>query len=229
MAAPSKCDPIGIDLAAQAGLALKAFVAFVERESLVTHGATEGGASAEGVRRSVARGERLADALLSFAGRRTLDPAAVAPRSLLNHVAGLLQNTLDGRIKVQVEVADSCPVLWLDPHAFEDALLDLAINARDAMPEGGLLVFRAFPKKLDGTRPGVALAVSDTGVGMTDHVATRAVRPFFTTKENSPMAGLGLASVDGFARQSGGSMELQTAPGAGTTITLHLPALVERP
>ena len=229
MAVPSECDSMGIELAAQAGLALKAFVALVQLESLVPGKAADMGASAEGARRRIARGERLADALLSFAGCRALHPAAVATRPLLNDVAGLLRHTLDASIEVQVEVADSCPVLWLDPQALEDALLDLAINARDAMPEGGLLAFHAVPKRLDGARPGVARAVSDTGAGMTDHVAARAARPLFTTKPNSPMAGLGLASVDGFARQSGGSMELQTAPGAGTTITLHVPALVERP
>ena len=223
-----RLDSVEIDLAAHAGNALKEFVALVQFELLAAAASDAGG---DGIRRtsSIARGERVADALLSFAGRRTLTPVAVAPRPLLNSLAAQLRGALDRNVEVHVEVADSCPLLWLDPQALEDALLDLAINARDAMPDGGRLVLCAVAEQLDDSKPGVAITVSDTGIGMTDQIANQARRPFFTTKENSPMTGLGLAAVDGFARQSGGSMELRTAPGAGTTVTLHLPVSATRP
>jgi signal transduction histidine kinase len=148
----------------------------------------------------------------------------VDPRLFLNDFAALLRGALDRNTEVRVQVDDLCPLLWVDVRALEHALISLVTNARDAMPEGGRLGLHAGPTDLIDGSPGVAIAVTDTGFGMPPDVASCAASPFFTTKVNRPMAGLGLAAVQGFTRQSGGSMALQTAQGTGTTVTLNLPA-----
>lgn len=223
----SKQDSPCTEFAAHAGAALRALLSMVRHElGSIAMVCADADADASGCPslHSVASGERLATDLLCFARRQDLAPAAFAPGPFLTELANLLRRGLDRNIEVQVHVDDACPLVHADPQALKHALISVAINARDAMPEGGHLRLHAAPTELDGSKCGVALAVSDTGTGMTAEVAARAASPFFSTKPNSPMSGLGLAAVDGFARQSGGSMSLHTGYGTGTTVTLLLPA-----
>jgi CheY-like chemotaxis protein len=148
----------------------------------------------------------------------------------------MLRRTLDQRIHIEVDVAESCPAVLADPGQLESALLNIAINARDAMLEGGTLRFAAKPcstlpaevrNNLDDPSAQedgfVAIAISDTGSGMPDTVKQRAFEPFFTTKEAGRGTGLGLSTVYGFVRQSRGALSLDSALDAGTTLTMYLP------
>jgi signal transduction histidine kinase len=171
------------------------------------------------------RGDRLAADLRACAGRQRLSPAAVELLPLLSSMDDMLGRVLDPSIDVSVVVARDCPPCRVDARALEEALLTLVINARDAMPRGGRLRLSACADLLPDGSSAVAVSVLDSGAGMTPEVAQRAARPFFTTKMDHPLAGLGLAAVEGFVRQSGGSMALRSSAGAGTTVTLRLPRL----
>ena len=113
--------------------------------------------------------------------------------------------------------------VWLDASQLELALINLARNAVDAMPEGGQLTVRTSAIDLNETGQWIAVTVADTGEGMTPEVVRKAAEPFFTTKERGKGTGLGLSMVAGFAEQSGGRMQIESAPGQGTRITLVLP------
>jgi signal transduction histidine kinase len=169
---------------------------------------------------AVARGERLVCELLAYAGRAALRPAAVEPLPLLCALAHTLRSTLGTGIDVAVDVARDCPTCFADAAALEAALLNLAINARDAMPPHGSLRLAA---EGDGAAGAVVFIVEDTGRGMDAEVAAKAALPFFTTRDD-PLAGMGLATADGFARQSGGRLDLRSRPGRGTTVRLSVPA-----
>jgi PAS domain S-box-containing protein len=186
--------------------------------------------------RASRRGAELTGKLLAFSRRQVLQPSAVDVGALLHSLAGMLRRTLDQRIRIEVDVAAGCPAVRADPGQLESALLNIAINARDAMPDGGRLVFRAAPcdalpeavrETLDD--PGdaearfVAIAISDDGGGMSEAVRERAFEPFFTTKEAGRGTGLGLSTVYGFAQQSKGAVAIDSALGAGTTLTLYIP------
>jgi PAS domain S-box-containing protein len=168
--------------------------------------------------RASRRGAELTGKLLAFSRRQVLQPARVDMHAMLDSLAGMLRRTLDQRIRIAVDVQPGCPPLRADPGQLESALLNIAINARDAMPDGGLLSFAAAP---DADM--VAIAVADTGGGMSDEVCERAFEPFFTTKEHGRGTGLGLSTVYGFAKQSNGAVEIDSAPGRGTTVTLRIP------
>ncbi len=181
--------------------------------------------------RAVDRGATLTQHLLAFSRRQRLEPKAVDVGALIRGMGGLLERTLGGTIRI---VTGTEPGLWaarVDPNQLEMALLNLAINARDAMPGGGTLTIRSANSpdgaagRPAGLAPGdsVCIAVADTGSGMTDEVAARAFEPFFTTKGIGHGTGLGLSMVHGLAAQSGGMATLDTRLGAGTTVTLHLP------
>ena len=171
----------------------------------------------------IIRGERLADDLLACSGQQAWDAADVELLPLLASFADLLRGTLDDRIEVTVDVRHACPPCRTDARALEAALQHLAINARDAMPEGGRLGLLAAPTRFADGSPAVAVVVLDCGHGMTAAIAERAMEPFFSTRSERPLAGLGLNAVAGFARQSGGSVTLETWPGEGTRVTLQLP------
>ncbi len=186
--------------------------------------------------RAAKRGAELTGKLLAFSRRQLLQPSAVDVPQMLQSLAGMLRRTLDQRIVIEVDVPTDCPAVRVDPGQLESALLNIAINARDAMPEGGTLRFEAracdslpaelhdAPEQLPEGHVGfVSISVSDTGSGMSEAVRQRAFEPFFTTKELGRGTGLGLATVYGFARQSRGAVLLRSAPGAGTTLTLVLP------
>ena len=181
--------------------------------------------------RASRRGGELTGKLLAFSRRQLLQPRAIDLPVMLRSLASLLQRTLDARIRIEVALADDCPPCMADPAQLESALLNLAINARDAMPDGGTLRFGVEPCALPPpgageaawAAGGVAIAVTDTGTGMTEAVRARAFEPFFTTKESGRGTGLGLATVHGFVHQSHGVVTLDSRVGEGTTVTLFLP------
>jgi PAS domain S-box-containing protein len=181
--------------------------------------------------RASRRGAELTGKLLAFSRRQVLQPNAVSVHALLHSLSDMLRRTLDQRIQIQVEVAPDCPPVLADPGQLESALLNIAINARDAMLDGGSLRFSAaaagvLPTEL---RPEldegvyVCISVTDNGMGMSEAVKERAFEPFFTTKQAGRGTGLGLSTVYGFVKQSRGVVSLDSAPGEGTTIRLYLP------
>jgi CheY-like chemotaxis protein len=182
--------------------------------------------------RATRRGAELTAKLLAFSRRQILQPRAVELQRFLPPLADLLRRTLDARIRIQLDIASDTPPCLADVAQLESALVNLAINARDAMPEGGMLAFgaRACAEPPEGVAAqawrcgGVALVVSDTGSGMSEAVLARAFEPFFTTKESGRGTGLGLATVHGFAHQSRGAVTLTSRLGEGTTVTLYLPS-----
>ena len=183
--------------------------------------------------RATGRGADLTRKLLAFARRQTLQPRAIDVRQLLASLADILRRTLGTNIDVRSAVADGVPPAKADPGLLDTALLNLAVNSRDAMPGGGTLTLGATLADLrgdsaggdDGLAPGryVLISVTDTGAGMDPEVQARAFEPFFTTKEGGKGSGLGLSLVYGFAKQSGGHVHAASAPGHGTTISLYLP------
>ncbi|WP_284617823.1 PAS domain S-box protein [Aquabacterium humicola] len=186
--------------------------------------------------RASRRGAELTGKLLAFSRRQVLQPAPIDVGAMLTALADMLRRTVDQRIRIDVQVAPDCPPALADPGQLESALLNIAINARDAMPDGGTLGFRATPvdglpaelrHDLDpmGTPDGrfVAIAIADTGQGMSDEVRERAFEPFFTTKEAGRGTGLGLSTVYGFVRQSRGAIAIDSWVGVGTTLTLYIP------
>jgi PAS domain S-box-containing protein len=181
--------------------------------------------------RASRRGAELTGKLLAFSRRQVLLPCAVDVQALLHPLTDILRRTLDQRIRITVDVAPDCPMALADAGQLEAALLNIAINARDAMLDGGTLHFSAgaagaLPDALRqelGDGRFVCIAVADTGTGMSDAVKERAFEPFFTTKEAGRGTGLGLSTVYGFVKQSQGAVGLDSTPGQGTTISLYLP------
>ncbi len=189
----------------------------------------------EAGQQAVDRGARLVQQMMAFSRPKALSPQPLDVRDRVLGLSQLLARTLPAGVRLETDFA---PGLWpvqADPTQFELALLNLATNARDAMPEGGTLTFRATnaapgpgdPSALSGRY--VRLEVADTGVGMSPDVAARAFEPFFTTKDVGAGTGLGLAQVYGLARQCGGTARVDSAPGRGTTVTLMLRAAEAAP
>ena len=170
--------------------------------------------------------------LLAFSRRQTLDPKVVDANALVAGLEELLRRTVGPAIAVETVLpADLGPILC-DPNQLENALLNLCINARDAMPDGGALRIEMRQVEVDalfaGERdmpegPYVTLAVTDTGTGMPPEVIARAFDPFFTTKPLGEGTGLGLSMIYGFAKQSGGQVRIHSKEGVGTTVTVYLP------
>ena len=179
---------------------------------------------------AVDRGAKLTRGLLAFAQRQPLRPAAVPLGPLFAGLETLLRRTLGGRIDLAVVLDPATPPALADAAQLESALVNLVLNARDAMPDGGTVTLSATlaPERelasLNLAGPAVKITVADQGVGMTAEVLARAFEPFFTTKGSGKGTGLGLSMVYGFARQSGGEVRIDSAPGRGTTVTLWLPA-----
>ena len=171
------------------------------------------------------RGARLTAQLLAFSRVQRLEvrPTFVAP--LIQNMRPLLRNVLGPGITKEFHLDEEMMPVMADPTQLEVAILNLAINARDAMPDGGVLAFATRPLRVSGDPElddgdYVELTVSDTGIGMPPEVADRAFEPFFTTKEVGKGTGLGLSMVYGMARQSGGAARIETAPGEGTAVKL---------
>jgi PAS domain S-box-containing protein len=179
------------------------------------------------------RGADLVRRLLAFARKQHLDPVAVDLNERLQSIVPLLERTLGETIKVQVNSPKNLWPARIDPTQFDDALVNMSINARDAMPGGGTLTIETANIELDEdyaahhmeVEPGeyVMLAVSDTGAGMPPEVIARAFEPFFTTKEEGKGTGLGLSQVFGWVKQSGGHIKIYSELDHGTTIKLYLP------
>ncbi|MDV7142705.1 PAS domain S-box protein [Tropicimonas sp. TH_r6] len=175
--------------------------------------------------RATARGTELTRRLLSFARQQPLRSRPVDLARLLDDMHPILDRTLGEQIDVVVQAEDDVPPALADPGQLETALLNLALNARDAMPRGGRLDIRAC-RAASGDDPAARtrIIVRDTGTGMSEATRARAVEPFFTTKGVGEGSGLGLSMVYGFVMQSGGQLELASEPGAGTVVTMTLPS-----
>jgi signal transduction histidine kinase len=165
------------------------------------------------------RAAKLTDQLLAFARKQPLRPEAHDLSALVQDMEELLRRSVGGQVEVTFDLATGLPPVEVDRNQTENAILNLAINAGDAMPNGGALTLTT------GIRDGeVTLSVTDTGTGMSEEVLARAVEPFFTTKPVGQGTGLGLSQVYGFVKQSHGDMELASALGEGTTVLLRFPA-----
>ncbi|GAA0595711.1 hypothetical protein GCM10009416_37570 [Craurococcus roseus] len=178
------------------------------------------------------RAAALTHRLLAFSRRQTLDPKPIDLNRLVAGMEELVRRTVGPAVAVEVVAAGGLWTTLADPNQLENALLNLCINARDAMPDGGKLTIETANKWLDARAarerdlpPGqyVSLCVSDTGIGMTPDVARRAFDPFFTTKPIGMGTGLGLSMIYGFVRQSGGQARIYSEPGKGTLVCLYLP------
>ncbi len=179
------------------------------------------------------RGADLTRQMLAFSRRQALQPSRIDVNDLISNTARMLERTLGTEITVDLRIgADPCPVS-VDAAQLEAALVNIAINARDAMPDGGTLTIEAGHAHVDADHaprhPGLAagdcvtIAIHDTGAGMSPEVLARIFEPFFTTKAPGQGTGLGLSMVYGFIRQSGGHISASSEVGGGTTFTLYLP------
>ena len=180
------------------------------------------------------RASNLTQHLLAFSRKQPLNPRPVAVNRLVIGTSQMLQRTLGELIDVKTSLTPELRHVEIDGNQLEIALLNLAVNARDAMPDGGTLIIETFNLDLrnaahaatENLPPGeyVAINVRDTGFGMPPEVSARAFEPFFTTKSVGQGTGLGLSQVYGFVRQSGGQVRITSSKGAGTTVRIYLPA-----
>jgi PAS domain S-box-containing protein len=185
--------------------------------------------------RSAQRGAELTHRLLAFGGRQPLRPETLDVNKLVTDLADVLRETAGEAVAVEMALQPQIPLAYVDRAQLEAALHELALNARAAMPRGGRIVIETANATLDDTsagiggettgfRPGIMLAVTDTGVGMKPSVTEQACEPFFTTAETGQRVGLGLSMVSGFVAQSGGRLQLESMAGVGTSVRLYLPA-----
>jgi signal transduction histidine kinase len=172
--------------------------------------------------------------LLAFARKQPLQPEVLRPEQIVSQMSQLLRHTLGARIRLEMEIAEAPWAVRADGPQLQNCLLNLAINARDAMQAGGVIRLSvanvdAETAKAAGLQSGeyTCFAVADEGEGMSPETLERALEPFFTTKEEGKGTGLGLPMVQGFARQSGGDLRIESAPGQGTTVRLWLPRATE--
>jgi signal transduction histidine kinase/ActR/RegA family two-component response regulator len=182
------------------------------------------------------RAATLTRRLLTFARAEPLMPKGIDPGALIGGMSDLLDRTLGERIVVETRLAKDAWQIWCDPHQLENAILNLAVNARDAMDGEGRLIIATSNVTLgrDEIRTATAgdhvrIAVTDTGCGMTPEILEHAFEPFFTTKPVGQGTGLGLSQIFGFARQSEGGIDIKSTPGEGTTVALYLPRFRTEP
>lgn len=183
-------------------------------------------AALEGCKRSA----NLTQRLLAFSRRQNLSPRTVDPNALVAGMTELLRHSIGADVQLHTELADNLSNTHVDPNQLENTLLNLAVNARDAMPEGGNLTIATRNMHVSqfensGVESGayIEISVSDTGSGMPPEVVEKAFDPFFTTKEVGKGTGLGLSQVYGFVKQSGGHIDIDSQPGSGTTVRILLP------
>ena len=182
------------------------------------------------------RAAALTHRLLAFARQQPLAPEPIDANRLIGNMSDLLRSTLGEHIRIETVSAAGLWLTHADAHQLESAILNIAINARDAMPDGGRLTIETGNAYLDEAycrqnaevEPGqfVLIALSDTGTGMPPEVAARAFDPFFTTKPAGKGTGLGLSQVYGFIKQSRGHIKIYSEVGAGTTVKIYLPRLI---
>jgi signal transduction histidine kinase/CheY-like chemotaxis protein len=185
---------------------------------------------AEGMRNALDRGAQITQQLLAFSRRAPLNSEALKLGDHIDKLAGLLDHSLRENVSVRFALPKDLWPLDVDVSQFDVAVLNLAVNAKDAMPRGGLVRITAVnrPAALDG-RDAVEIAVEDEGVGMSPDALEKAFEPFFTTKEVGRGTGLGLSQVYGFVQSAGGSVSIASEPGVGTTISLLLPRSLPQP
>lgn len=189
----------------------------------------------ERAERALAAGDRAAmqiERLLAFSRRQKLNPETVAVNDLVAGMVDLLEYSAGANVRIETELGESLPPVLVDPGQLENAILNLVVNARDAMESAGAITISTCVRRAFGT-PAVAedhttgervdIAVRDNGPGMSPDVVDRAFEPFFTTKELGKGSGLGLSMIYGFVRQSGGDVRIDSEPGAGTSVVLSLP------
>ncbi|HEX3396413.1 MAG TPA: ATP-binding protein [Steroidobacteraceae bacterium] len=185
------------------------------------------------MKQAVDRGASLCRQLLAFSRRQALKPEAVNLKRLIGDMQELLSRSLRGDIQVRTTFADRLWFVEVDPGELELVILNLALNARDAMPSGGTIEITAgnSPALADHDLAGdfVRLDIADSGVGMSPDILAHAFEPFFTTKEVGSGSGLGLAQAHGFAKASGGVVRIASAPGRGTSVSLFLPRTLKTP
>lgn len=179
---------------------------------------------------SANRAAALTHRLLAFARRQSLDPKPVDVNQLVVSMEDMLRRTIGEHIRLHTQLQADAWLAYTDAHQLENALLNLVINARDAMPSGGDLQVRTRCVQIDSAQPNgpepgdyVVLSIADSGAGMSAEVIAKAFDPFFTTKPIGQGTGLGLSMVYGFAKQTGGHVHIDSTPGEGTRITLYLP------
>lgn len=186
-----------------------------------------------GMRQAAQRGASLTRQLLAFSRRQALQPQPIDLRRQIGGMRDLLDRSLGGDVHVTLTLPPDIWPVQADPAELELVLLNLTVNARDAMPHGGTIAISAVnrPGMQQGELQGdyVCLAISDSGTGMTEDVKARVFEPFFTTKEVGKGSGLGLAQVYGFVKQSRGSVEISTEVGCGTTVRVLLPRATQMP
>lgn len=188
------------------------------------------------IKRNADRGASLTQRLLAFSRTQPLDPHIIDPNQLVSGLVDLLRQTLGTTIDIDTQLAEAVWQISADTNQLETAIINLAINARDAMPGGGALTIATTNVQLDAayasthpeviTGDHVLIAISDTGTGMPSEVLARALEPFYTTKSAGQGTGLGLSQVFGFIKQSGGHMTIDSAVGRGTRVKLCLPRYV---
>jgi signal transduction histidine kinase len=189
------------------------------------------------VRLAADRAAALTRQLLAFGRRQILEPRVLDPRACLREIEPLLRRLIGEDIDVIFRASDTVANIRADPGQIQQVLMNLAINARDAMPNGGTLIFEVADGELDegftqqyrSVTPGrhVLFTVTDTGIGMSEETQARIFEPFFTTKQKGKGTGLGLATVYGIVKQSGGSIWVTSAPGRGATFKIYLPRVEE--
>ncbi|MBT5076736.1 MAG: response regulator [Rhodospirillales bacterium] len=193
----------------------------------------------EAIAQASKRGAELTQRLLAFSRRQSLQPQTINVGQSIANMADLIRRTLGETIDVRISAVPDLSDCTIDPGQFENALLNLAINARDAMGDGGTLTITTSNTYLHATDgddmeespPGdyVMVRIADTGSGIPPDIIEHVIEPFFTTKEVGKGSGLGLSMVYGFIRQSYGRMTLESPPGKGTIITIYLPSMNEQP
>lgn len=194
-------------------------------------------AAARDILNAAQRSAALARQLLAFGRRQVLQPRVISVNALIEEMSKLLRRVIGEHIELRLELSPDAGNVRADPIQLEQVLMNLAFNARDAMPEGGLLSIRTARVVLDSRRlegmeaplsgPHVLLAVEDTGHGMDEATRGRVFEPFFSTKPPAEGAGLGLSVVYGIVRQHGGAVEVESAPGRGTVFRVYLPRVEE--
>jgi PAS domain S-box-containing protein len=188
----------------------------------------------EQIQSAADRAAQLTNQLLAFSRGQVLQPRVVRICDVVDRMSGLLERVIEENVTIQMDLAWDLPPVTIDPIQLEQALLNLAINARDAMPEGGTLRLLTGTQEVDESaaeryevEPGTycLIRVSDTGIGMDEETRKRIFEPFFSTKAERGGTGLGLAMAYGFVRQSDGYVEVESSPGHGTAFTLYFPTV----
>jgi two-component system, cell cycle sensor histidine kinase and response regulator CckA len=193
----------------------------------------------EEIRKASRRAAALTRQLLAFSRKQVLEPRIIDVNSVVSNLDKMLRSLISENIELKTELADDLAAARADPNQIEQVIMNLAINARDAMPEGGTVTIETRNATLDeayaaqhvSVIPGeyVMLAVSDTGCGMDEKTKSRIFEPFFTTKPAGRGTGLGLSTVYGIVKQTGGNIWLYSEPGKGTTFKIYLPAIAALP